>query len=556
MAQNSLYHSATGEQAPHCIHVVGIGRTGANYVDGMLRTGEVEDILEDPRATIAALVVDIGEDDMLQARDYANGLKQRLKERGIPEERFQFESVSLEIPERDDLFNTLRRMREFLKLEYPRYYWNPNYEPWLPSTFKMPNVGDHMPRAFAKALYAKAYYDGDRPMEKALQRFVDHIEKAKLPSIVLACFSLNGGTGSGIMVDLARHLSSVKLGRRIPVIGVGQLPNTGDGEDINPALFPTLNEIDCMLDDDKNAGVCAVWGDLYKSPFTGGFLAVNTEHSFQRLSSYTQNDEKNRNIVPEVRHRIANEVTNKFAQDAFMRFAYKDDGKLLFRALRPAGFTGAPHETVSGKSRNWTLFNLAKFTHPGVQVLPGESLTKWRKVMNEWVEHIDDYSGLNKDFRTDYAEVHIHAPREIGFDAINAAVKAKLESNFLVPGEDSTIQITNHEFFDHLTSYADIILPGMAKTDLDIFWKARDAYDKYDWEGKLLHHSWLLDLGVLMSEPAIRFNGMAGECLWGCACWVVVPYDQMRGDALPPANRTSILAEGIDMMTKTVVATP
>ncbi|NIT57288.1 MAG: hypothetical protein GWN00_13955, partial [Aliifodinibius sp.] len=109
-----------------------------------------------------------------------------------------------EIPERDDLFNTLRRMREFLKLEYPRYYWNPNYEPWLPSNFKMPEAGEHMPRAFAKALYAKAYYDGDRPMEKALQRFTDHIEQAQLPSIVLACFSINGGTGSGIMVDLAR----------------------------------------------------------------------------------------------------------------------------------------------------------------------------------------------------------------------------------------------------------------------------------------------------------------------------------------------------------------
>ena len=59
-----------------------------------------------------------------------------------------------------------------------------------------------------------------------------------------------------------------------------------------------------------------------------------------------------------------------------------------------------------------------------------------------------------------------------------------------------------------------------------------------------------------MSEPAIRFDGMAGECLWGCACWVVVPYDQMRGDKLPPATRKEILEEGISMMTKTVVATP
>ena len=36
----------------------------------------------------------------------------------------------------------------------------------------------------------------------------------------------------------------------------------------------------------------------------------------------------------------------------------------------------------------------------------------------------------------------------------------------------------------------------------------------------------------------------------------VVPYDQMRGDKLPPATRKEILEEGISMMTKTVVPTP
>ena len=51
----SMYHSATGVQSPHCIHVVGIGRTGAAYVEALLRTGEIEDQLLDPRATFAAL---------------------------------------------------------------------------------------------------------------------------------------------------------------------------------------------------------------------------------------------------------------------------------------------------------------------------------------------------------------------------------------------------------------------------------------------------------------------------------------------------------------------
>ncbi|GAN77151.1 hypothetical protein [Acidisphaera rubrifaciens] len=546
----SMYHSSSGQQSPHCVHVVGIGRVGALYVDAMLRTGEVEDMLEDPRARFAALIVDVGEEGMQQAKDYADGFGDRLRSRGIPEDRFMFQAISLEVPTRDEMFNTLRRMREFLKLEYPRYYWNPNYEPWLPNSTEMPKVGEEIPRAVAKALYARAYYDGDKPMDVALSSFARFIEGAGLPSMVLCPFGIADGVGSGIAVDLARHLSSIKLGRRIPVIGVGQLPLSLDKEYNSPSIFTTLNEIDSMLDDDKNAGVTAVWGDLYRSPFTGGFMIVNPEHSFQRLTSYTKTGE------PAVRDHFRKTVTDKFCADCFMRFAVRDAGRALFRALRPAGFTGAPHEVVSGKSRNWTLFDIAKFTHPGVQVLPGEPLKKWKDVILQWIDYVPKWAGVKPAFKTDFAEVHVHAPREIGFTYLNDALGAKVKEAFLLPGDDSTMEIESYEFFDQLTAYATIILPGVAKTDLDVFFKSREIYDTLTWEQKLLHHSWLLDLGVMISEPAIRFDGMAGECLWGCACWVVVPYDQMRGDKLPPPSRKEILADGIAMMTRTVVPTP
>jgi hypothetical protein len=96
----------------------------------------------------------------------------------------------------------------------------------------------------------------------------------------------------------------------------------------------------------------------------------------------------------------------------------------------------------------------------------------------------------------------------------------------------------------------------MAKTDLEAFWASRDAYDKLTWEEKLNEHSWLLDIGPMISEPAIRFQGLAGECIWGCACWIVVPYDELRGDKLPPPTRKEIFANAISAMTKTVVKTP
>ncbi|NJK64672.1 MAG: hypothetical protein HC921_20015, partial [Synechococcaceae cyanobacterium SM2_3_1] len=339
MSLGSMYHSASGSQSPHCLHVVGIGKIGAGMVDAMLRTGEVEDILDDPRARFTALIVDIGEQDMLQAKDYAEGMKERLKSRNIPLERFQFKTVALAVPTRDEMFASMRRYREFLKLEYPRYYWNPNYEPWLPEDVPIPAAGEAFPRAVAKAIYGMAYYDGERMLEQELEAFAKSVDKTQLPSMVLCCFGMGEGTGSGMVVDLARHLSSVKLGRRIPLIGVGVLPCSGDSpEYIGANLFPTFNEIDCMLDEDKNAGVVQVWGDLYRNPFTGGFLTVASEHSWQRLSRYTETGE------PAVRDRIRLQVTHKFVADSFMRLVQHDYGRTLFKALRPSGITAAPHE--------------------------------------------------------------------------------------------------------------------------------------------------------------------------------------------------------------------
>jgi hypothetical protein len=143
----------------------------------------------------------------------------------------------------------------------------------------------------------------------------------------------------------------------------------------------------------------------------------------------------------------------------------------------------------------------------------------------------------------------------MGVELMSKSFKELITKNYLLDAE-STYQGYTHEFFDALTAYANVILPGVAKTDLTAFWESQKNYDKLTWEEKLNEHAWLIDIGPMLSEPAIRFEGMAGECIWGCACWVVVPYDQLRGDKLPPPNRKVIMQEGIAMMTQTVVKTP
>ena len=74
-----------------------------------------------------------------------------------------------------------------------------------------------------------------------------------------------------------------------------------------------------------------------------------------------------------------------------------------------------------------------------------------------------------------------------------------MTDSFLSPGSESNIAITDHEFFDHLTSYADITLPGLAQSDLDRFWQAHESYNKLDKKAQKMCHSWLLEKGVVLS---------------------------------------------------------
>ncbi|MER5837342.1 hypothetical protein ABT116_42925 [Streptomyces sp. NPDC002130] len=250
----SMYHSASGKQAPHCINVVGLGKAGAQLIDALLRTGEIEDMLDDPRARFTALAIDIGEGDMRQMRQYADSFYARLDDRGIPRDRAQIRTVALDIPDAADLEQSMARFPEFLGREFPRFSWKgqgeSGFASWLDATttptteknyvgqLEVPSSDEHVSRSLAKAIYGRAYYDGERPLHSELEAFADSIDQTGLPCLVLVAFGVGGGTGSGMVVDLARHLSTGALGRRVPVIGVGFMPCSGDPESSRASLIP------------------------------------------------------------------------------------------------------------------------------------------------------------------------------------------------------------------------------------------------------------------------------------------------------------------------------
>ena len=442
--------AATNGRKPHCVHAVGIGRTGAAHIEALLRTGEVEDLLAAPGTTFAALLIDIGDDDIQIPNDYARSLKARLKSRGIDPSRFQYESIALALPDKGSFARDLEAVREPLKKDGSR---DPSAS--LPKDFPMPQAGQHIPRALAKAIYSIGYHLGERKLDTALQRFAAHVKKSEHPSTVLIAFGLAGGTGSGIAFDLARHLSVGKFQREAQVVGVAQLSHSGDGDyHNNLTQYMAIEDVDQAMRSGPS------------NPFTGGFFVVASEQSWQRLSAYTSTGLK------EVRQRFKQMVTNRFVADSFMRFAMSDGSEHLVRALSHGG----------GKC---TLFDVAKLSHPGVQVLPGEAGSKWDAVLQQWIGFTPKYSGLSDKFKTDYAEVHVHASRDMQVETLEAGFKDMIASHYLKNGP-TTCHSYRNEFFDELTAYGNVILPGAGKDDLAAYQESKANFDKLDSTRKAL----------------------------------------------------------------------
>jgi hypothetical protein len=474
------------EPMPSAVHVVGIGKAGADFIAQMIQQAP-DDFLADDRKRFTALAVDIGGQDLAQVEAAAQTL---------PSDRTQVRTVALEVPTRDQLFSSLRRYREYLKLEYPRYYWNPNYEPWLPDTIEIPKAGEHFPRAIAKAIYGTAYYEGERLLDQELETFAKSVDATACQSIVCVVFELGSGTGTGIVVDLARHLSNVKFGRRALVLGIGIAPCDGDPPaQRDGSLFPVLNELDCMLDQEKNQGVVQVWGDLYRNPFTAGFWIVPQKPIYEETQD-----------LAATHQRVYSELAS---------FLTRNQGLEIYETLRLLNWVGAPpSQHMAARSQygaRWA--HIFGFTSPDKVAI---------------AEMLPSQLGLHAgSFQPDFFELRVSAPANADLAALLADLASKMNAVFTPILEPEVIQSGSSD-----QTYIQYILPGASKLNLELFYESRLAYDEQSWDEKLMQHSWLLELGVMLSEPAIRFEGMAGECLWGCACWVVVPYSAIRGEDL------------------------
>ena len=468
-------HRATGsENAAVATHIVGIGKAGAGVLAETLRS------LQPGAPKLIALAVDIGDQDLSELRTLAAE---------IPAAQAEVTILALDVPSRETLLETLAHYPEFLTLEYPRYRPNPHYQPWLPQAFDLPAAGGHFERATAKAIAGRAYYDAARTLSEALRTFAAKVDASGAHAMVAVVFGMGGGTGSGIAVDVARHLSNRCFGRRLLVAGIGIAPCDGDRPGHRGAsLFPLLNELDTMGDEEKNRGVVMSCGELYRNPFTAGFVMAPQQQAWQATQD-----------LGETQRRCDREIASLLTTNGCRHF---------WELLRLLNWVAAPSTQHSAARTPWGsrwihMLGYADAGDGGIRVGTG----------------LPEQLGLLPSYVPEFIELRVANLADAGL----ATIASNLEQAFTPDVAPSIVD-------GGPGGSVQFILPCIGKTDLHGFAKWRAAYDAEPADKKLLGHSLLLEHGVLLSAPSTRIAGMAGASLWGGDGWVAVPLEGLLGE--------------------------
>jgi hypothetical protein len=252
------------------IHIIGLGGTGANVIQTIIESERLSQKLSSEDFSMACLAIDVADGDLASLMQSYKNVSESLRAKGVPLNRLSVRAVNIKFTTPDSLFEFLERFNSYL---YKDGIVAEAYRPWISSSLSIPPLagGVGRMRALSKAVYNLNYYHYSE-LANALSVFKDNVLSSKFQPIVMIVFGLGGGTGGGLVFDLARHLR-MKLGSAIPIIGLAVLPTNAD--DLlarGPAPYMALNEASFLFDRSLNDRIAKRFGQAYMNPFNAFFF--------------------------------------------------------------------------------------------------------------------------------------------------------------------------------------------------------------------------------------------------------------------------------------------
>ncbi len=252
------------------IHIIGLGGAGANIIQSLIESERLLSLLSAQDSRLACLAVDVADEDLASLMASHEKTLEKLENEGISADRLWLKTVHLRVNAFNSLLEFMEKYDSYLAKEGINVK---DYKPWIQPSLQIPQLTDGVGRlrALGKALYSLNYYQYAE-MNNILSMFKDRVLTSKNQPIVLLVFGLGGGTGSGMIFDLCRHLRA-KLGSAIPIVGLAILPSSADNVLARgPAPYAALMDAELLFNRQLNNEVTSRFGEAYRNPFSSIFF--------------------------------------------------------------------------------------------------------------------------------------------------------------------------------------------------------------------------------------------------------------------------------------------
>ncbi|MFQ5826225.1 MAG: tubulin-like doman-containing protein [Dehalococcoidia bacterium] len=260
---------------------VGVGGTGVDIIAAFLKNRDlVMPLLQIEGVRISCLALDVADKNIDNLEDIYKSLLVDMEANMIPRDKVTVIAKSVKFPTPETMFDFIRQYPDYMKLEGARV--PEDYDPWLSSAMEIPPLagGVGRKRALSKAIYGLNFYLL-RLIGDFLNTFKEPVFSSTLQSIVFVIYGLGGGSGSGMVMDLSRHLRK-NLGSGVPIVGICVLPCPGDDPPAKGAsAYASLMEHSLLLDRSNNALIKEKFGSFYENPFSA-FLMIPLTPAFSQ----------------------------------------------------------------------------------------------------------------------------------------------------------------------------------------------------------------------------------------------------------------------------------
>jgi hypothetical protein len=276
MASVGSYNSA--------IQLIGLGGAGVNIVEAFIdNRRELIPLLKKEGIRISCLAIDVADHDIQSLEASARDLAEQLREEGIPSDKMSLVAKSVKFPTPESMFDFINKYPEYLSRE--GVATPEDYQPWLSSAMDIPPLagGVGRRRALSKAIYGLNYHHL-RLLDNYMDSFKEHLFTSTIQPVVFVIYGLGGGSGSGMVLDFARHLRK-KLGSGVPIVGLCVLPCNGDDPPAKgTSAYSALVEHGLVLDKRSNARIIKQFGNTYENPFSA-FLVMPLGPAYSKTAS-------------------------------------------------------------------------------------------------------------------------------------------------------------------------------------------------------------------------------------------------------------------------------